>query len=690
MTITITITVTVAKSNASDDGDGERRSKHKKNCCCFCSPDTANDDESSSCPSEIPLEILVDHIAPFLDRRTYNSCLLLCRRAQQILVASWWKRRRQSKVKPLGRVDVDVDGNADPPVLPPWPRKIVARDPSCRVRCLTFSEDNVLLSCGCSDGKIRTWDVRMGELPMPREGHHWPDEAVVALAYGNKRHQSCRLLASSSTDGTIRVWRIHSNPSRTQQISCFHKATATTEIIQTPTKAATSTITTTTKRQKTSVGDDDDGTGLSPVASFSSCILCIPADHAVSLHFSPDDSYLVSGHLRMRNANDALPTSTIEIREVRTGLRLRRLEDGGVPIGFVPSLSPPSASKRLRQRQDHRFHDSTSLSWEDHYEFVEEEEEEHRLISTCGPNTCLKLWSWNRTRFVISDDENEDENENYDPNILNYPRSNHSPIDENTEQRVAAPMAATTNHNSNGRVVRTEQYKTVLDGGQCIQQRFLDRFNTVLPVPAAAAAATRTNHYSKPEATETTKHNNNKAASDDERAACEILVAVINEPSSDSFSVWNTSSPKDRRVFRNTSPYEIRFSPDGSKIASVDDFNTVKVWRISDGVLLKTFSGEEDDDEDNNRNNKNQNINSNRFCNCHRIPVDYGNGSPQYEEEEEDSDETSVSYVEDDCGGSSSDNGSGIFPIHELVFSKDSSTVAVISRCYNEVHLFST
>jgi len=613
----------------NDEGD-EGRSKHKK---CYCRRLAANADES--CRNEIPLEILLDHIAPFLDRGTYNSCLLLCRKARRILKASWWKTKRSLVVSSL----------------PPWPRKLVSRDPSCRVRCLTFSEDNALLACGCSDGKIRSWDVRVGELQMPCEGH-WPDEAVVALAYGHDSDH--RLLASSSTDGTIRVWEIHSNPAA-EDYPIPNTTKDTTRI------TTTTTTLTTSMRGKTLAGTN-------PSSIASSCILCVPADHVVSLHFSPDDSYLVSGHLRMRNADDLLPTSTIEIREVRTGHRLRRFEGGGVPVGFLPS-----APKRPRQLLRHRFHASTL---EDRDEIVADEVE-HRLLSTCGPNTCLKLWSWNRTRYVTSYDENENENENHNPNIPSYPISNINGIsDENEQQTIAVPFPTHADYKSKD-MIRREQYKTVLDSGRCIKQLFLDRFNTVLPVPATTR---RTNSYKhNSDKSETTEPNGNNDKSSDE-GACEILVAVINEPSNNSFAVWKTSSPQDRKVFRNTSPYEIRFSPDGSKIASVDDFNTVKVWRISDGVLLKTFSGGGDEGE-----NRSKYSNTARCCDC-KIPVNYGSNNIQYEGEE-DSDETSVSYVDDDDGAN---NGDGLFPIHELVFSKDSSTVAVISRCYNEVHLFST
>mmetsp|Transcript_16213 Transcript_16213/g.33446 ORF Transcript_16213/g.33446 Transcript_16213/m.33446 type:complete len:80 (+) Transcript_16213:271-510(+) len=60
----------------------------------------------------------------------------------------------------------------------------------------------------------------------------------------------------------------------------------------------------------------------------------------------------------------------------------------------------------------------------------------------------------------------------------------------------------------------------------------------------------------------------------------------------------------------------------------------------------------------------------------------YHNDSIRFDEE----DDSSVSYTDFDFG----ESGDGLLSIHELVFSKDSSTVAVISRFYNDLHLFST
>jgi WD40 repeat protein len=38
----------------------------------------------------------------------------------------------------------------------------------------------------------------------------------------------------------------------------------------------------------------------------------------------------------------------------------------------------------------------------------------------------------------------------------------------------------------------------------------------------------------------------------------------------------------------------VAFSPDGSMIASGSDDNTIKLWRVSDGALLRTLEGHTD------------------------------------------------------------------------------------------------
>lgn len=154
-----------------------------------------------------------------------------------------------------------------------------------------------------------------------------------------------------------------------------------------------------------------------------------------------------------------------------------------------------------------------------------------------------------------------------------------------------------------------------------------------------------------------------------------IMVASIDETKEDSFSVWNTSDPTRRRTFRNISPYEIRISTNGRKVASVDDFSRVKVWRIEDGKLLSTYEG---------------------IGSAASPAASSGDSCCGHMSNTSSSTTTSSSgFMDDSAHGSitsGSDDASECYisgGIHEIAFAQD-STVAVVSRHYNEIHLFNT
>jgi WD40 repeat protein len=85
-----------------------------------------------------------------------------------------------------------------------------------------------------------------------------------------------------------------------------------------------------------------------------------------------------------------------------------------------------------------------------------------------------------------------------------------------------------------------------------------------------------------------------------------FLVASVYQ--ADSFHVWSSAKqeykrrrgefhhePQERqqrqyrRRFANTYSHELAFFTGGSKVASVDDFRSIKIWRTQDGKLLSTF-----------------------------------------------------------------------------------------------------
>jgi WD40 repeat protein len=135
-----------------------------------------SESSSNEKPPVLPLEVLVEHVAPFLDRTSFNNF---------------------SYVSKKVRTSLPAHG-----VVPPWPARLSSRDHMSRARVVKFSHSGSQLCCGCTDGKIRVWNVRSGE--QKSIDAHWPGEDVTALAYST---DDC-MLASASTDHTIKIWTL--------------------------------------------------------------------------------------------------------------------------------------------------------------------------------------------------------------------------------------------------------------------------------------------------------------------------------------------------------------------------------------------------------------------------------------------------------------------------------------------------
>jgi WD40 repeat protein len=505
---------------------------------------------SSSMMTRLPLELLFDHVCPYLDRCTLNHVMLVCRQAYQCLMS-------------------------DDRPSPPWPKKLVSHDHMCRIRSMVFSPDGTELACGCFDGSIKIWHVWTGEQKHQSSSSsssslcHWPGEAVVALAYSNHDNGRSAMLVSSSTDHTIRLWK---------KRNIQHRPKGPWGDINNNNNNSNSSCNSSTIRKNITIQIRDAG-------------------HAYALMFSPDNTYLVSGHhpqtqqplnnpnhRRQDDWNDGqLPLQqqqrslypipeTIYLWSVATGLKIRRLENGGMPIGFVRSMGESTFTLP-----------------------------EHRLLTTCA-GECLKLWSLNG-------------------------KTNHS-----------------HNNSNNNNISSTSS--------TCLQRFFLDGYTTVMPIPTP---------------TVTNMDKKNKSTNNNIHTEIDIMVASID--GNDSFTVWNTgrtdnnnnnSSNKKNgyKVFANASPYEIKFTTNCTKVASVDNFTQVKVWDVQSGKLLKSFVQE------------NNNINNSDGGGISRSSVQSS---------------TSLSS----SSSSPSRRCHGGFPIHELAFCQD-STVAVVSRFHNEILLFST
>jgi ferric-dicitrate binding protein FerR (iron transport regulator) len=79
--------------------------------------------------------------------------------------------------------------------------RLVLGERSDRVRCLALSPDGRTLAAGCTDGRVRLWDLLSGRLEGTLQGA--PRE-VQALAF----HPGGALLAGGGRDGVVRLWSL--------------------------------------------------------------------------------------------------------------------------------------------------------------------------------------------------------------------------------------------------------------------------------------------------------------------------------------------------------------------------------------------------------------------------------------------------------------------------------------------------
>jgi len=124
---------------------------------------------------ELPSEVFTSRILPLLDRRSFNHLSAVSKDFYAV----------------MGKI------------LPPWPERLVAKNHLCCLKSFAFSSHGMLIACGCSDGRIRLWNLQSGE-QKPLDGH-WPDEPVHSVVFARR---SEGLLASASEDHTILIWKL--------------------------------------------------------------------------------------------------------------------------------------------------------------------------------------------------------------------------------------------------------------------------------------------------------------------------------------------------------------------------------------------------------------------------------------------------------------------------------------------------
>ena len=148
---------------------------------------------------ELPSEILVTMILPFLDRGSYNRLARTCHDFNHLLLKS-------------------------PVHLPPWPSRLISNDYMGQLKSFAFSPSGTVIAGGYSDGSVRLWQIFSGE-QKPLNGH-CPRELVHSIVFG-RRTTDHLLLATASTDHTIILWNLEarsgtpiSSKNRVEGIHC--------------------------------------------------------------------------------------------------------------------------------------------------------------------------------------------------------------------------------------------------------------------------------------------------------------------------------------------------------------------------------------------------------------------------------------------------------------------------------------
>jgi WD40 repeat protein len=117
----------------------------------------------------IPPSIIVEYILPFLDRATYDDCIL---------------------------ANKEVFETSKTVSFPPWPQKCL--QVGSEVSCVAFSSSNKAVACGCENGAVFLWQNRTGHR-ITLKGH---EMEVLNIVFSPTEH----VLASGSVDCTVRLW----------------------------------------------------------------------------------------------------------------------------------------------------------------------------------------------------------------------------------------------------------------------------------------------------------------------------------------------------------------------------------------------------------------------------------------------------------------------------------------------------
>lgn len=121
-------------------------------------------------PITIPSSIIIEHILPFLDRETYDNCVIVNR---------------------------EVFETSKEISTPPWPQKCFTLQSG--VSCVTFAKSSMAVACGHEDGIVSIYKNNGRKHDL--NGHK---AEVLTIAFSSSEN----LLVSGSADCTIQVWQM--------------------------------------------------------------------------------------------------------------------------------------------------------------------------------------------------------------------------------------------------------------------------------------------------------------------------------------------------------------------------------------------------------------------------------------------------------------------------------------------------
>jgi WD40 repeat protein len=232
----------------------------------------------------IPTCVIVEHILPFLDRATYDNCVIANKEvfhASQMVVPA------------------------------PWPQTCLGVEQE--ILCAAFAPSGRAVACGCKGGDLYIWNKQQGRRHILK-GH---DLSVLSLVFSPNEE----LLASGSVDCTIRLWFLQDLLPTGESITLKGHERPVHSISFVPNS---DTLASSAHEERIRLWDISKGE-----CSMQQQIVPHP-EKVESISVSPNGQYLASatwdGTVRLFELSDDVPRITKSLLELGKGLPLSKIQ----------------------------------------------------------------------------------------------------------------------------------------------------------------------------------------------------------------------------------------------------------------------------------------------------------------------------------------------------------------------------